>query len=114
MNRIVKYALIGAAVGAALGYLGSAYAQYVQPVTPQTIQPIVPYNASPYNFQNSPYNYNNSPYNYNNSPYNYNAPNRVYDSDGRPSGYTTTTPDGVTNIYDFSGQRRGYIPSPNW
>lgn len=118
MNRIVKYAVIGAAIGAIYGYLVVANAQYYPPIQP--IQPVVPFNASPQNFQNSPYNFqnspqnfNNSPYNFNNSPQNYNAPNRVYDSNGRPSGYTTTTPSGVTNIYDFSGQRRGYIPSPN-
>jgi hypothetical protein len=112
MNKIVKYALIGAVAGAFAGYMMVAYAQYT-PI-PYTV---TPYEASPYNYDNSPYNYDNSPYNYNNSPYNYdnspynmNSTNRVYDNNGNATGYTTTTPQGVTNYFDFNGNRLGYQP----
>jgi hypothetical protein len=118
MNRIVKYTLIGAVLGAVSGYIAVAYGQQYTPIQPTT--PVVPFNASPYNFNNSldnfnnsPQNFDNSPQNFNNSPFKFNAPNRVYDNNGNQTGYTTTTPDGVTNIYDFNGDRRGYIPSPN-
>lgn len=119
MNRIIKGAIIGAIVGGALAYLVTANAQYAVPSIPAPqVSPVVPYQDSPYNYQNSPYNYQNSPYNYNNSPYNYQnspynygAPNRIYDSNGNSMGYTTTTPDGVTNYFDFDGNRFGYQPA---
>jgi len=66
------------------------------------------YDNSPYNFANSPYNYANSPYNFDNSAYNPYAKNAVYDGQGRRSGYTTTTDEGVTNYYDNQGVRKGY------
>jgi hypothetical protein len=62
--------------------------------------------------QSSSLNYNNSPLNYENSPLNYNATNGVYDSQGNRTGYTTVSPDGVTNIYSQDGTRSGYIPAP--
>jgi len=70
------------------------------------------YNNSPLNYDISPLNYNNSPLNYENSPLNYNATNGVYDSQGNRTGYTTVSPDGVTNIYSQDGRRSGYIPAP--
>jgi hypothetical protein len=70
------------------------------------------YSNSPLNYNNSPLNYNNSPLNYENSPLNYNATNGVYDSQGNRTGYTTVSPEGVTNIYSQDGSRRGYIPAP--
>lgn len=63
---------------------------------------------SPYNFANSPYNYDNSPYNFDNSVYNPYAKNAVYDAQGKRTGYTTTTDQGVTNYYDNRGVRKGY------
>jgi hypothetical protein len=117
MNRIIKGAIIGAIVGGTLAYCAYSEAQVLPSTTPQYIVP-TPYQDSPYNFnnniqnfENSPYNFNNSPYNFNNSPYNYGAPNRIYDSNGAPMGYTTTTPSGVTNYYDFEGNRFGYQPA---
>ena len=117
MHYILKGALIGAALGAA-GYFYSAYAQTqpVQPVRPPVValpfsDSVFNFNNSPYNFENSPNNFRNSPYNFDNSPNNYNAPNRVYGSNGSPSGYTTTAPNGVVNIFDFNGNRMGYVPA---
>ena len=76
---------------------------------------VTPVEDSVYNYANSSYNYANSSYNYANSPYNpvnsaYNAyaPNAVYDGQGRRTGYTTTTDQGVTNYYDNQGNRKGY------
>lgn len=117
MNSIIKGAVIGAIIGGTVAYCASTQAQYIQPVTPQYIVP-TPFKASPQNFNNSPqnfynspYNFNNSPQNFNNSPYNYGATNRIYDSNGNPMGYTTTTPQGVTNYFDFNGNRLGYKPA---
>ena len=68
--------------------------------------------SSSLNYNNSPLNYNNSPLNYDISPLNYNATNGVYDNQGNRTGYTTVSPDGVTNIYSQDGTRSGYIPAP--
>jgi hypothetical protein len=50
--------------------------------------------------------------NYNKSPLSYNATNDVYDSQGNRTGYTTVSPDGVTNKYSKDGTRSGYISAP--
>jgi len=57
--------------------------------------------------QNAPLNYNNSPLNFENSLLNYIATNGVYDSQGSRTGYTTVSPEGVTNIYSQDGNRQG-------
>jgi hypothetical protein len=67
---------------------------------------------SPMNFNNSPMNFENSPMNFENSPMNFNATNGVFDSQGNRTGYTTVSPDGVTNIFNQDGTRSGYIPAP--
>ena len=117
MHYILKGALIGAAIGAA-GYLYKAYAQTipVQPVLPPVVatpfsDSVFNFNNSPSNFQNSSSKFENSPSNFNNSPSNYGAPNRVYDNNGNPSGYTTVSPSGVVNVFDFNGNRMGYVPA---
>lgn len=126
MNKTITNPLLGTAMGVAMGALVTlglthstlVNAQVFPPI--QTPQPttITPFDASPYNynnsefnFNNSPYNYNNSPYNYDNSPYNFNSPNRIYDNNGNAQGYSTQTPSGVTNYFDFNGNRLGYQPA---
>jgi hypothetical protein len=37
---------------------------------------------------------------------------RVYDSQGNRTGYTTVRSDVVTNLYSQDGTRQGYIPAP--
>lgn len=65
---------------------------------------------SPNNWNNSPNNWDNSPNNWNNSPNNWNNPNIVRDANGNAAGYIVHKPEGGANIYDFKGNRQGYIP----
>ena len=76
------------------------------------------YNSSPYNYKNSPYNYDNSQYNYKNNPYNYdNSPynpsnDRIIRNErGQEMGYMVPKDDGGANIFDFNGNRLGYLSS---
>jgi hypothetical protein len=62
------------------------------------------------NFQNSPHNWENSPSNWKNSKNNFDSNRVVRDSAGNPIGYSVQKPDGGSNMFDFSGNRKGYIP----
>jgi hypothetical protein len=80
-----------------------------------------PWQASPHNWQNNPHNFDNSPQNWKNSPQNWQnrpenwtAPNRIYDPTGQPRGYYVPRQDGGVNIYDFGGNRKGYVPGRGW
>lgn len=61
------------------------------------------------NFQNSQHNWDNSPANWNNSKNNTASDRIVRDSAGNPVGYAVQKPSGGTNIFEFSGERKGYI-----
>lgn len=65
------------------------------------------------NWENSSGNWENSPGNWENNPYNSTSDRIVYDNDGRPSGYVVPKDSGGANIYDFNGNRRGYVPADN-
>jgi hypothetical protein len=73
--------------------------------------------SSPNNWDNSVNNWENSPNNWKNSPGNWeNSPNRwgnerlIYDNDGDSIGYAVPKEEGGVNIYNFDGNRRGYVP----
>jgi len=76
------------------------------------------YNNSPHNYKNSPHNYENSRHNYNNSPHNYENSPHKYDNNriirnesGEGMGYVVPKNDGGANIFDFNGNRLGYVPA---
>jgi hypothetical protein len=74
--------------------------------------------TSPNRWENSSGNWLNSPQRWENSPANWlNSPNRygndriLRDADGMPKGYIVPKQDGGANIFDFQGNRRGYLPA---
>jgi len=74
--------------------------------------------GSPDRWENSPGNWLNSPSRWENNPHNWlNSPHRLgnerilRDPDGTPRGYVVPKPDGGANIFDFQGNRRGYVPA---
>ncbi len=76
------------------------------------------YNSSPLNYNNSSLNYENSSLNYNNSPLNYENsqlnPNNnriIRNENGEGMGYVVPKDDGGANIFDFNGNRLGYVPA---
>lgn len=75
------------------------------------------WNSSPSNWENNPSNYENSPNNYRNSPNNYrNSPTRygnpriIRDNEGEAVGYVVPKQDGGANLFNFKGERQGYVP----
>ncbi len=113
MKPIIKWVILGAALGA-YGYLISsdARAQLVNPPVMNFDNAPISFNNSPINFDNSPINFDNSPINFNNSPINFDATNGIYTPDGARIGYSVVSPTGVTNLYDSTGGRIGYVPAP--
>lgn len=109
--NLMKWIILGAVLGAIGGYMSSGNSQPIWGSANFNNSPFN-YNNSLMNFDNSPFNYNNSPMNYNNSPMNYGATNGVYDNNGNRIGYTTVTPQGITNIYGNDGNRLGFVPAP--
>ena len=83
MSNLWKWIVVGAVLGGIGGYMSSSKAQDVWSVP-----------------------------NFNNSPMNFNATNGVYDSSGNRIGYTTVSPQGVSNIFGNDGNRIGYAPAP--
>jgi hypothetical protein len=76
------------------------------------------WNSSPNRWENSADNWLNSPSRWENSPHHWlNSPHRfgneriLRDSGGAPWGYVVPKPDGGANLFDFQGNRRGYIPA---
>ncbi len=72
--------------------------------------------SSPNNWENSENNWENSEMNYENSPINWeNNPNNIYsdriirDDSGNPTGYIVYKESGGANIFNFDGNREGYI-----
>ena len=66
---------------------------------------------NPANWVNSPLRWENSPANWLNSPYRHGNDRILRDAEGMPKGYVVPKPDGGANIFDFEGNRRGYLPA---
>jgi hypothetical protein len=62
------------------------------------------------NWDNNSNNWKNSPNNWQNSPNKYGNENLIYDGSGNASGYAVPNSSGGTNMYDFDGNRQGYVP----
>lgn len=65
---------------------------------------------NPGNWQNSPSNWRNNPGNWENSPSRYGNDRIIRDNEGNARGYAVPKDDGGVNFFDFSGNRRGYLP----
>ena len=63
-----------------------------------------------HNWENSSNNWENSPNNWENSPNNWNSDRIIRDNNGDATGYAVPNSNGTINIYDFDGNREGYIP----
>ena len=61
------------------------------------------------NWENSSDNWQNSPDNWENSPNNSDNDRLIMGNDGEPVSYTVEKSDGGVNIYDFEGNRTGYV-----
>lgn len=63
------------------------------------------------NWLNNPNRWENSPANWLNNPHRHGNDRILRDADGMPKGYIVPKPDGGANIFDFQGNRRGYLPA---
>lgn len=90
--------------------IGSLAAPAMAPATDWRSSPNRWENSSG-NWANSPNRWENSPGNWLNSPHRYGNDRILRDADGMPQGYVVPKPDGGANIFDFQGNRRGYLPA---